>query len=106
MTRIPVVLAAVLTALGLGAAVAAEERTKLAPEPPAGLSVATFAAGCFWCVEPPFDKLDGVLSTTSGYTGGTVAGATYKEVGRGGTGHTEAVRIVYDPHKVDWKSVV
>src|SRR3712207_108645 len=95
-----------LALFGFSALVGAEERTRLVPPPPPGMAVATFAAGCFWCVEPPFDKLDGVVSTTSGYTGGHVAGATYREVGRGGTGHTEAVRIVYDPHKVDWKSVV
>ena len=104
MKRIPLVIAA-LAALGLSA-LAADERTQLAPEPPAGMAVATFAAGCFWCVEPPFDKLDGVVSTTSGYTGGHVAGATYKEVGRGGTGHTEAVRVVYDPNKVGYQKLV
>jgi len=104
MTRILAVLA---LALGLAApALAAEERTQAAPEPPAGLAVATFAAGCFWCVEPPFDKLDGVVSTTSGYTGGKVAGATYKEVSSGRTGHTEAVRVVYDPKKVAYQALL
>ena len=106
MKRISLVVAALATALGLAGAFAADERTQAAPEPPAGMAVATFAAGCFWCVEPPFDKLDGVVSTTSGYTGGHVAGATYKEVGRGGTGHTEAVRIVYDPSKVGYQKLV
>jgi methionine-S-sulfoxide reductase len=96
---------AALTA-ALTSAVAAEERTQLAPEPPPGMALATFAGGCFWCMEPPFDKLDGVVSTTSGYTGGHVAGATYKEVGRGGTGHTEAVRVVYDPAKVTYPQLV
>lgn len=93
-------------ALGLGAAVAAEEPTRLAPEPPEGHAVATFAAGCFWCVEPPFDKLEGVVSTTSGYTAGKTVGPTYKEVSRGGTGHTEAVRVVYDPKKVEYTKLV
>ena len=103
-----IVLFAGALALGLGTQVAsaADERTKLAEPPAAGLAAATFAAGCFWCVEPPFDKLDGVISTTSGYTGGHVAGATYKEVGRGGTGHTEAVRIVFDPKKVGYQKLV
>jgi peptide-methionine (S)-S-oxide reductase len=105
MLRRPLLLAALALGIGL-AAPAAEERTQRAPEPPAGMAVATFAAGCFWCVEPPFDKLDGVVSTTSGYTGGHVAGATYKEVGRGGTGHTEAVRVVYDPGKVEYNKLV
>jgi peptide-methionine (S)-S-oxide reductase len=70
------------------------------------MAVATFAAGCFWCVEPPFDKLDGVVSTTSGYTGGKVEGATYKQVSNGGTGHTEAVQVVYDPAKVSYQKLL
>ena len=84
---------AALTALAaLGAAPApAQERAK-----------ATFAGGCFWCMEPPFDKLDGVISTTSGYTGGRKANPTYEEVSAGTTGHTEAVEIVYDPRKVTY----
>jgi peptide-methionine (S)-S-oxide reductase len=63
---------------------------------------ATFAGGCFWCMEPPFDKLDGVVSTTSGYTGGHKANPTYAEVSAGTTGHAEAVEIVYDPRKVTY----
>ncbi len=69
-------------------------------------AVATFAGGCFWCMEPPFDKLDGVISTTSGYTSGHKADPTYKEVSRGGTGHTEAVQIVYDPAKVSYEALL
>jgi len=106
MRRLSLAAASLAAALGLGGARAAEERTQLAPEPPASLAVATFAAGCFWCVEPPFDKLEGVVSTTSGYTAGKTAGPTYKEVSRGGTGHTEAVRVVYDPQKVDYGKLV
>ncbi len=87
-------------------AFAAEERTREAGPPPEGLKVATFAAGCFWCVEPPFDKLDGVVSTTSGYTQGHLAGATYKEVSAGTTGHTEAVQVVYDPNKVTYETLL
>jgi peptide-methionine (S)-S-oxide reductase len=67
---------------------------------------ATFAGGCFWCMEPPFDKLDGVISTTSGYTGGQKQDPTYKEVSRGGTGHAEAVQIVYDPKKVSYSRLL
>jgi peptide-methionine (S)-S-oxide reductase len=63
---------------------------------------ATFAGGCFWCMEPPFDKLDGVISTTSGYTGGQKAKPTYEEVSAGATGHTEAVEILYDPRRVTY----
>ncbi len=69
-------------------------------------SVAIFAGGCFWCMEPPFDKLEGVLSTTSGYIGGSADSAHYKKVSAGGTGHYEAVKIVYDPGKVDFKTLL
>ena len=67
-----------------------------------GFAVATFAGGCFWCMEPPFDELDGVLSTTSGYTGGDEEDPSYNQVSSGATGHTEAVRVVYDPAKIDY----
>jgi peptide-methionine (S)-S-oxide reductase len=105
MTRLAVLLAAVAGALGLSLA-AADEPTKRAEPPGPGLAIATFAAGCFWCVEPPYDKTEGVVSTTSGYTGGKVAGATYRQVGMGGTGHTEAVRVVYDPAKVGYDKLL
>jgi peptide-methionine (S)-S-oxide reductase len=67
---------------------------------------ATFAGGCFWCMEPPYDKLDGVFSTTSGYTGGHVEDPTYKEVSAGGTGHAEVVQVVYDPSKVTYEQLL
>jgi peptide-methionine (S)-S-oxide reductase len=67
---------------------------------------ATFAGGCFWCVEADFDKVDGVLSTTSGYLGGTTPNPTYKTVSAGGTGHVEAVEIVYDPAKVTYAQLL
>ena len=63
---------------------------------------ATFAGGCFWCMEPPFDKLDGVISTTSGYTGGHKENPTYEQVSSGATGHAEAIQIIYDPEKVSY----
>ena len=66
------------------------------------LDTAILAGGCFWCMEPPFDKLDGVLSTTSGYTSGSVVNPTYDQVSGGGTGHTEAVRVVFDPARVTY----
>jgi peptide-methionine (S)-S-oxide reductase len=66
------------------------------------LALATFAGGCFWCMEPPFDKLDGVVSTTSGYIGGHLDNPSYKQVSAGGTGHAEAVQIAYDPAKISY----
>ena len=67
---------------------------------------ATFAGGCFWCVEADFDKVPGVLSTTSGYTGGTLANPSYEQVSAKGTGHAEAVEIVYDPAKVSYEQLL
>jgi peptide-methionine (S)-S-oxide reductase len=67
---------------------------------------ATFAGGCFWCVESDFDKIDGVLSTTSGYIGGTLANPTYEQVSSGRTGHLEAVEIVYDPRRVSYEQLL
>jgi peptide-methionine (S)-S-oxide reductase len=63
---------------------------------------ATFAGGCFWCMEPPYDNLGGVISTTSGYTGGHKKNPTYSEVSAGVTGHTEAILIEYDPEKISY----
>jgi len=70
------------------------------------LSSAVFAGGCFWCVESDFDKLDGVVSTTSGYTGGTVDRPTYEQVSHEKTGHYEAVKVTYDPDKVSYGDLV
>jgi peptide-methionine (S)-S-oxide reductase len=77
------------------------------------VETAVFAGGCFWCVEADFDKVMGVVSTTSGYTGGSLANPTYQQVSSGGTGHVEAVRVEFDPSVVTydvllehfWKSV-
>ena len=68
--------------------------------------IATFAGGCFWCMEPPFDALDGVLATTSGYTGGSVENPRYEQVSKGGTGHREAVRVEYDPARVSYPQLL
>ncbi|MCB9543790.1 MAG: peptide-methionine (S)-S-oxide reductase MsrA [Myxococcales bacterium] len=73
---------------------------------PEGMAIATFAGGCFWCMEAPFDKIDGVTATISGYTDGTVPHPTYKQVGSGTTGHTEGIRIVYDPTKVSYEALL
>jgi peptide-methionine (S)-S-oxide reductase len=92
-----------LGVLTLGGVAQAQKPTGPAP---AGLAKATFAGGCFWCMEAPFDKLDGVLSTTSGYIGGKKVNPTYQEVSAGTTGHTEAVEIVYDPKKVSFEKLL
>lgn len=67
---------------------------------------AIFAGGCFWCMEQPFDELDGVRSTQSGYIGGTKENPTYREVSAGSTGHTEAVEVIYDPRKVSYEKLL
>jgi len=67
---------------------------------------ATFAGGCFWCMEKPFDKLDGVLSTTSGYIGGHVKNPTYEQVSSGVTGHIESLQVIYDPKKITYKELL
>ena len=77
-----------------------------APAPAAKTAKATFAGGCFWCVESDFDKVPGVIATTSGYTGGTVANPTYQQVSSKSTGHAEAVEIVYDPAKVSYEQLL
>jgi peptide-methionine (S)-S-oxide reductase len=69
-------------------------------------ATAIFAGGCFWCMEPPFDALDGVVSTTSGYTGGQVKNPTYEQVSEGRTGHTEAIRVLYDPTKITYDKLL
>ena len=90
-------LALLLTAPALAAPEAA---------PPPGQAVAVFAGGCFWCMEGPFDAVDGVLSTTSGYTGGSVADPSYEEVSSGTTGHMESIRVVYDPKRVGYAKLL
>jgi peptide-methionine (S)-S-oxide reductase len=94
-------LAAVLLASWWFSAAAAPAR---AVEP--ALAKATFAGGCFWCMEPPFDKLAGVTSTTSGYTGGRAKNPSYEEVSSGTTGHAESVQVAYDPAKVSYEKLL
>jgi peptide-methionine (S)-S-oxide reductase len=91
MLRTIAVLAAVLATMGAAAAETA---------------LATFAGGCFWCVEADFDKVPGVLSTTSGYTGGKLDNPNYNQVSAGGTGHAEAVEIAFDPSKVSYQKLL
>lgn len=85
--------------------------TASAAEPVAGASsgrtaTAIFAGGCFWCLEADYEKLPGVFGVESGYTAGKTVNPTYKQVSAGGTGHTEAVRITYDPAKVSYPQLV
>ncbi len=81
-------------------------RAEPLPDPPEGLAVATFAGGCFWCVEEAYDAVDGVVETVSGYTGGEQRDPSYKEVSAGRTNHAEAVRVVYDPDMVDYEHLL
>jgi methionine-S-sulfoxide reductase len=76
------------------------------PAAPSGLAVATFAGGCFWCMEAPFDKIDGVFSVYSGFMGGKTPNPTYEQVSRGGTGHAEVVQVTYDPVKVPYQKLL
>ena len=76
------------------------------PTVPPGKAVAIFAGGCFWCMEPPFDNTPGVISTTSGYTGGTKVNPTYHEVSSGDTGHAESVEVIYDPKVVSYEKLL
>jgi peptide-methionine (S)-S-oxide reductase len=69
-------------------------------------ATATFAGGCFWCMEPPFEKLDGVISVTSGYSGGSEKDPTYEQVSSGTTGHAESVQVVYDPAKISYEKLL
>ena len=77
-----------------------------APKVPPGHAVATFAGGCFWCMEPPYDKLPGVSATISGYMGGRTVNPTYEQVSAGTTGHTEVVQVVYDPKKISYDKLL
>ncbi len=74
-------------------------------DPPARVATAVFAGGCFWCVEADFDKVDGVIETVSGYTGGTLENPDYRKVTQGKTGHYEAVKVTYDPSKVSYNDL-
>jgi peptide-methionine (S)-S-oxide reductase len=94
-------IAAAALALALISAGAAQERPS-----PDKLRSAVFAGGCFWCVEEAFDKVPGVIDTTSGYTGGTVVNPTYEEVSQGGTAHAESVMVRYDTTKVSYETLL
>jgi peptide-methionine (S)-S-oxide reductase len=90
----------------LVAAVMAQSTPPAADKPAGKQAVATFAGGCFWCMEPPFDAIEGVASTTSGFMGGKTPNPTYRDVTAGGTGHLEVVHVVYDPGKVSYQKLL
>jgi peptide-methionine (S)-S-oxide reductase len=93
--------------MGLGPAAHAQTPAPTPAAPPTTTTAkAVFAGGCFWCVESDFDKVEGVISTTSGYTGGTVPNPSYEQVSHKGTGHAEAVLVVFDPAKVAYEKLV
>jgi peptide-methionine (S)-S-oxide reductase len=102
-----VALGALVAAGGIALLLAADAPLSPVSEPaPAERAVAIFAGGCFWCMEPPFDALPGVLSTTSGYTGGSVVDPTYEQVSSGATGHRESVKVEYDPKRVSYAQLL
>ena len=84
----------------------AEQRTAPSKLALQATATATFAGGCFWCIEAPFEKVPGVADAVSGYTGGTVENPTYHQVGSGTTGHTEAVQVHYDPKIVSYEQLL
>jgi peptide-methionine (S)-S-oxide reductase len=104
MVRFSIVVVAAV--LALAAAETAWAQSAGNAQPAEKTATATFAGGCFWCVEADFDKVPGVLSTTSGYTGGNTVNPTYQQVSAGGTGHAESVEVVYDPSKVSYEMLL
>jgi peptide-methionine (S)-S-oxide reductase len=103
MKTVRLILAVTAAWLAVSAVAAGEARM---PGYGGKTETATFAGGCFWCMQPPYDKLPGVLKTTVGYTGGGKANPTYEEVSAGGTGHAESVEIVFDPAKVSYSKLL
>ena len=93
-------------AAGHSPVVETSDGTQRAPDPPEGKAVAYFAGGCFWCMERPFEVLDGVESVLSGYTDGETLHPTYEEVSSGETGHAEAVRVRYDPAVIRYEELL
>jgi peptide-methionine (S)-S-oxide reductase len=111
MRHVLITLTALLLTLPAASCTAGDpDRPSPTPEPATmsdpTTAVATFGAGCFWCVEAVFDQIDGVLSVTSGYSGGHVPNPTYDQVTSGATGHAEVTQVVYDPTKVSYETLL
>ncbi len=102
----PAIFHALAALAGLMFAAAAQAQTQASPPAPEGLAKATFAGGCFWCMEQPFEALAGVKSAVSGYTGGSKANPAYRQVSGGATGHAEAVEVLYDPKVVSYERLL
>ncbi len=107
-TTIIAILALAVVLIGIGQVMSKDTMmemtvTSVVPE---GKRFAVFAGGCFWCTESDFEKVDGVIEAYSGYTGGHVENPTYKQVSKGGSGHVEAVLVVYDPQKVTYETLL
>lgn len=103
---LPLRLVPLVIALGAAATTAAAAPPTHSVPPAAQVDTATFAGGCFWSMERPFDRTAGVISTTVGYTGGTKANPTYDDVGTRTTGHAESVEVHYDPAKVTYERLL
>jgi len=99
-------IARAILLLGLLMAVSAQTTNNDAWAETSGLAKATFAGGCFWCMQPAFDGLPGVVSTQAGYTGGHKENPTYEEVCDGTTGHAESVEVTYDPKKITYRKLL
>jgi peptide-methionine (S)-S-oxide reductase len=107
MTRArPGIALALVGLLASGATALPSLAGEAAPAAPATTATAIFAGGCFWCMEPPFDAVPGVIATISGYTGGPEANPTYEQVSSGRTGHYEAIAVTYDPQRVSYQQLL
>ncbi|HYM46944.1 MAG TPA: peptide-methionine (S)-S-oxide reductase MsrA [Burkholderiaceae bacterium] len=106
MNKRTLIVALLVASIGAALAQTKADKPAAPAARPASTAIATFAGGCFWCTESDFDKVEGVISTTSGYIGGKTANPTYESVTAGNSGHAEAVQVVYDPSKVSYAKLV
>ena len=99
-------LMVILGCMVIGPSATAEETMNASGAHVGDVAKATFAGGCFWCMQPPFEKLSGVIAVVAGYTGGTEQSPTYGQVSSGGTGHAESVEVTYDPEKTTYEQLL